>query len=328
MKFNRYTCLENDTGRTLEKIVRKILPETSLNKIYQSIRNGLIKINGKKVKQKDKLLCGDEIWIADFFTVKTKTNSNNSLNYNITLENVFENEHIRIINKPYGYAVQGSKASRPNLCDIIKADYRKKNISSLAFSPAPLHRLDTYTTGLLVFSNSIKGAQDFSFALKNNKINKTYLAVLDGKLTETLVLKDFLVKKQSLSANFHTMEIQNTITSDSKIAKTKIIPIYTVKDSEGFKTFAQIQIETGRTHQIRLQCSNAGFPLSGDKAYGSISSTPMMLHCYKMSFNFENLIGLPCELTAPLREDFLNWTKKILPNPILMIYNIYNEIHK
>ncbi len=326
MDFKHYKCQENDSGRTLEKIIRKMLPDTSLSKIYQSIRNGLIRINGKKARQSDKLVSGDEIWIADFFSVKTAQITDKPDEYNISLENVFENEHIRIINKPSGYSVQGSKSKKPNLSDIIKADFSKKNFSSLAFTPGPLHRLDTFTTGLLVFSNSITGAQDFSEALKNNQIKKTYLAVLEGKLTRKLELNDYIEKEKNNNSKFHTMKISSE-NLNGKNAVTLVKPVFCVND-QGEKTFVEIQIETGRKHQIRLQCANAGFPLAGDDVYGAKTKQHMMLHCYKMQFEFDNKIALPQELTAPLREDFLIWAKKFLPNSILLNYNICNEILK
>ena len=327
MDFIRCKCTENDAGRTLEKIIRKILPDVPLNKIYQSIRKGLIKINGKKSKQNDKVMSGDEIWIADIFSVKSVSEQQNFIDYNIKLENIFENDHIRIINKPSSFAVHGSHSSKPDLYQIIVQDYQKKNISTLSFTPGPLHRLDTFTSGLLVFSNSIKGAREFSLALKNNQIKKTYLAVLEGTLTQFLELNDSIEKNQNKCSAFHTMKVQKQKSREAKLAVTKVKPLYHVFDGIE-KTFAEIQIETGRTHQIRVQCSNAGFPLAGDKAYGAKSKDKIMLHSYKMTFPFENTIGLPGEITAPLREDFLEWTKKFLPNSILLNYNIFNETLK
>ena len=232
---------------------------------------------------------------------------------------IFENQFLKIINKPYNFPVQKSKKDEIALDEIIKSQYTPKE-KSLSFVPGPLHRLDKKTTGLLAFSNNLVGAKEFSNILQNHKVRKTYFTILEGELAENQFWKDSIntVDKKDFN-NFKIVSVNSKIDtkSNKKNAITEVFPIKTGLYQNKKITFAKIIIHTGRTHQIRSQCSYHGFPLLGDIAYNKNSEkiskdVDFFLHCYSLTFLETNILELPEKLIAPLPKNFSNFLKKYL----------------
>ena len=162
MLFLQYTISTDDENRRIDRVLRKFLKDDlALSQIYKSLRNGEIRVNNKKVKQDYKTQKNDIIFINERL-IKSKNQENqniqnekseNSKNYP-KLEVIFENQYVKIINKPYNISVQKSQKDEIALDEIIKAQYQPSE-KSLSFKPGPLHRLDKKTTGLLAFSNNV-----------------------------------------------------------------------------------------------------------------------------------------------------------------------------
>jgi len=326
MTFMQYTITQDDENRRIDRILRKFLKnELTLSQIYKYLRNGQIKVNNKKVKPDYKTQKNDIIFINEYL-IQNKNSKNKSENQNEKfinipkLEVIFENQFVKIINKPYNITVQKSKHDEVSLDDIIKQDY-KPTEKSLSFLPGPLHRLDKKTTGLLTFSNNLIGAQEFSKILQNHEITKTYIAILEGNLTSSQTWIDKIsineIKKQG---DFKTVSVSEKTTEanpTSKEAITEIFPIKTGIFQNKEITLAKIIIYTGRTHQIRSQCAFHGFPLLGDTAYNKKTSKisnnfDFFLHAYKLNIPKNNKLSLPEEIIAPLPKNFLNFLKKYL----------------
>lgn len=307
MDFQEYNFGKDDIDRRLDKIIRRFLPETSLSEIYSLIRKGLIKINNKKTKENYHISENDVLNIAAFLVAKKndlqKNESHSSLNLiDISKNIVFKNEHLLVINKPYDITVHGDKNS---LDEAVKLWYQTniKN-DSISFKPGPLHRLDRKTTGLLVFSLSNKGARWFTENIENHVIQKSYLGIVQGKLSKQARWEDKLSKTENNS--FVTVKI------DEKNGKQAITTCYPIKQEnikENTVTLCRFDIETGRTHQIRCQSSFHGFPLLGDTAYGgkkmSGTSRDFYLHAWKLTFPENNPLGLPKEIVCEPSDDFL-----------------------
>lgn len=314
MVFKKFSVGTNDTGRRFDRVLKKFLPTLPLSRIYQSIRSGFIRLNDKKAKAETLISTDDVISIAEVLcNDKSDEQKTNQPKNKIKLTDVFINQHIRIINKPYGIAVHDGE--KGGLTEIISSDYaEKKKDNSLSFIPGPLHRLDIITTGLLVFSQSIDGARIFSEMLQNHEIKKTYLAILQGKVKDTLKLEDKLTEKN------RTVRVAKNDDKAAKTAITNVIPlchgVYCDKDL----TLAKIQIETGRTHQIRAQCSVRGFPLLGDELYGGMKiqepsvQQKVFLHAWKLEVPNNNKLNVPSVYFASLPGDFVLILKKFLPD--------------
>ena len=350
MEWTTFTAGIDDNGRRFDRILKRLLPHAALSEVYQNMRKGFVKLNGKKADGSTRVSTHDIISVASFLVPAEKPEQPQQT-YRMPLETVFRNEYIWVINKPYGIPVQpseGTGENHANLAEIVAADYKtsKNGSDSLSFIPGPLHRLDRNTTGLLAFSQNLAGAQWFTRALSSESsdgrlIQKTYVGIVQGRLQTAVVWEDTITESNETDSHgFHTVSIGNTHTPTASINSSSAIP-YVSRDlpvpngSPAITkatplaygsclntplTFVQFDILTGRKHQIRAQSSHHGFPLFGDRAYSGSAIPPSLradrafyLHAIRLSFQ-DNPIGLPNELTAPLAKDFTNFLSQTLIN--------------
>lgn len=309
MDFQTFPTGKNDSQRRLDKVIRKFLPDSPLSAIYKYIRKGLIKVNNKKTDAEYHISDGDEIQIASFIlknAVNIEINNKNPEIPSLQLPPViFQNEHIIIFDKPYDVTVHGASDS----LDILVKKYFSANKASLSFTPGPLHRLDRKTTGLIAFSQSLVGAQWFSEKIKSHEITKKYVAVLQGKLPSKQEWKDTISKTEKTVNGFYVVE-QN---EDGNLAHTIATPLaYGVFDKTDF-TLAQMDIKTGRTHQIRAQSSIHGFPLLGDTAYKGKKLPEkypdFFLQAVSLNFPKDNPVNLPAQIKIEYSQALKNFLK-------------------
>lgn len=365
MNFTHFSVQKDDTGRRLDRLVRKFLCEEPLSRIHKSIRNGIVRINGLKKDAAYRVQKGDILDIADFLLQKTdgkptasekrSGESESVADTSSFFTDVFVNEDIRIINKAYGIPVQGGNKNIVSLDDLIKAEYfasrRNKTGASLSFKPGPLHRIDRRTTGLVTFSQSLRGARLFSQALAEKRIKKEYLAVLQGKLTETLEAEHFIERKKDTSANrgrqqtggFKTVHVFGSDSTDAekkpplraKKASSRIEPLAAgfIPEAGLDCTLARVIIETGRTHQIRSQSAFCGFPLLGDTAYGAAPfiyteadiTHKLFLHAFSLNFEKNNPLQIPCKISTQMPPFFQRFVQRYLPQADISTYTVNNE---
>lgn len=317
MDFKEFYAGENDSGRRLDKILRRFLNEMSLSELYKCIRKGLIKVNDKKINQNYKVNQQDKISIAAFLIEKNNSSSQDSKEktetaadlLSIMPEIVFQNKDLIILNKPYGQLVQGSSVS----LDKVIEQYYKKNSQddSLGFRTGPLHRLDKNTTGLLAFSWSIKGAHWFSENIQNHIVQKHYRGIVQGKITEKETWLDTITKEYNKENKFQTVNIEHNDTENN--SHTEVTPVAYGKYNGLDITYVDFLIKTGRTHQIRAQSSLHKHPLLGDTAYGGTRTelkNEYFLHAYELHFPSENPLELPEVITAELPDDFKYFLSK------------------
>lgn len=356
MDFTNFIAGIDDHDRRLDKIIRTLIPKSAISSLYKAIRKGFIKVNNKKQDINYKVQKDDKISIANFLlknqdenfnktkistenlTSNSTKNENNisqfSKNLKIPIETtkniineVFSNEHIRIINKPYDFSVHGKNGISTFIEELYKSE---KHSESLAFRTGPLHRLDRKTTGLLAFSNSQQGAIWFSNAISRRIIHKYYIGLCQGKVLNQEKWCDNLVPLKNENSSFHIMKVtkkncveQNLL--DTSVAITICTPLSYGKYQNQDVTLCQFQILTGKKHQIRCQSAFHGFPLLGDIAYGANkiqASQDIFLHAYKMFFPKNNSINLPEQITAPLPQKFqfflsdllINWNCELIIN--------------
>lgn len=313
MDFRRLIAGKDDDKRRLDRILRIYLQDKSLGEIYKLIRKGLIKVNDKKIKPEIHINEGDIICIADFLfeqkTVTPLTDEESSLNSHDSLNIVFENEHLLIIDKPYGRSVHGSENETNSGLDREVIHYlqkaKKPLKESLSFRPGPLHRLDKNTSGLLVFSKSLEGAHWFTEHIKDHSIQKKYYGLAEGKIEKEEKWEDKISDSKTSVKGFHTV-IQNEM---GLTAQTIAKPVGYGKLRDMPVTLVEYAIKTGRKHQIRIQSSLHGHPLAGDSAYGGSKNKALKreyyLQAYSLSFP-ENMLGLPSEIKIRPSTDFIS----------------------
>lgn len=327
MNFTDFKARADDDGKRLDRVLKKILGDGGMS-VHALLRKKLIRVNGEKAEHSMRLSDGDTVQIASFLLEGRSAHEDGaeipgggdgrtgSVPGTAGFDTVFRNGHLWVINKKSGMRVQ------EDIAPLVR-DLSPKENRSLSFTPAPLHRTDRLTSGLLVCSQSARGAEWFSHLLRENSrartdgyeadvpsggIRKFYLAVAEGSISGSLTLENLIQTDDAPRGGFSTVRVfpASDRNSCGKPARTVIVPL--AHGSCGGKelTLIQAQILSGRKHQIRAQCAYHGTPLFGDSAYGSSAGTggKFLLHASCMTFP-ENNLGIPERLTAPLPADFL-----------------------
>jgi 23S rRNA pseudouridine955/2504/2580 synthase len=285
----------NDCGRRLDRILRKSLPDHSLSLIHRLLRQGKVRLNGKRAAADERVTAEAVIRITvpdgAFHTQAVQKKDSPSLPP--LPEILWRGSGIIVFNKPPGLASHGEAS----LDTRVKAWLAKTLPPSLSFQPGPLHRLDKPTSGIITFSETLAGARLFSKLLRERKIIKTYLAIVEGVITGEDVWQDTLTRDTVA---------RTTRISDEAGAKNAQTVIKAIASNGGY-TLIEARLITGRTHQIRVQAAGHGHPLAGDVKYGGrkISGMPsgFFLHAGEMAFN-EQTDVFPPVITAPPPESF------------------------
>ena len=276
MDFTDFNTGKDDIDRRLDKVIRIVIPDLPLSGIYQSMRKGLIKVNGKKCKPDYRIIDGDVITVADILLKNKVESSPLHSDCKIKVEDiiVFENPDILVLNKPAGINVQKATKEDVSLADLVQEYYKKtRKNESISFKPGPLHRIDRQTAGLICFSMSLEGARCFTQQLKLHNIKKTYTATVEGTVTCRQTWNDYILKEDEAGSDFHTVTVidgnSDQVPDEAKECITTIIPLEAFTQNGNSYTKCEFQIETGRQHQIRAQSAFHGHPLAGDTAYGA-----------------------------------------------------------
>jgi len=302
------TAGENDSGRRLDRILRKALPDHPLALIHRLLRRGQVLVNGKPAKAQDRIERGAVILIpvlkeskksaVDFHGERKNSNTKVPRSPSRILPSaaapIWQDAGLIAFNKPAGLAVHG----RDSLDTIVRAFLSDKLPPSLSFTPGPLHRLDKPSSGIVVFSASLEGARLFTSLMKDHKIKKTYLAIAEGIVSKEDIWEDKLIRDR---------EKKKTFTSCDPCAKTAITKISPLASNSGC-SLIQAEIVTGRTHQIRAQAKAHGHPLLGDIKYSEqrVNSSEreskrnnyiagFYLHAWKLEFSGYKIEAPPPE---------------------------------
>ncbi len=221
------------------------------------------------------------------------------------LEVLFEDNHLIIVNKKSGDIVQGDKTGDTPLSDIIKQYIKEKYNKPGNVFLGVVHRLDRPTTGIIVFARTSKALERFNKMLRNKEVHKTYWAVVKNKpkeLQNTLI--GYLRKNpKNNKSTSYTSEIEGS--------KKAILHYKLIKSLDNYHLL-EVDLETGRHHQIRCQLSSIGSPIRGDLKYGfdrSNKDASIHLHARKIEF------------THPVTKDLISI---IAPTPNEVIWNACN----
>lgn len=305
MEFNKFIAGKDDSHRRLDKIVSRIFESNNVHTgIFPLIRKGLIKVNGKKAQAESRINEGDEIAIARFLfddsQAELSVTGKKDISLSIDDITLFRNGHILVLNKPSGINVQPSKDSDWCLADLVEEDFKNRNNNnSLSFKPGPLHRIDRYTSGLVVFSQSLEGARWFTDNMKTHSFSKDYLGITQGEYKENYERYLDIIDAPETSSD----QTFGTVTVNGKKGKPAITNAKFLKkiDIDGFPgNLIEFNIETGRKHQIRAQSAYHGHPLLGDTAYGGMKLKNKMFYLHARRLGIpENDLDIPAEIIAP-----------------------------
>lgn len=296
--MKEFIIKKNDAGQRLDKYITKSFPLIPQSLMYKYIRNKRIKVNGKKSEISYKLCVDDVIsmYVNDEFFEPVKPKYD-FLSAGKSLKIVYEDANIILIDKPAGIL---SHPDEGNYTDTAitrvkrylyeKGEYNPDN--EMSFAPALVNRIDRNTCGIIIGAKNAESLRILNEKLKNRELHKYYLCVAIGKLKNREgIIKGYLEKNEK----------QNRVyISEKSNDKTKAIATkYNVLDYKGGLSLVEVELLTGRTHQIRASFSHLGNPLLGDGKYGTNAQNKQFggykkqfLYSYKLAFDFESDAGI------------------------------------
>ena len=251
----KYTVTEEYTNTRLDNCLISKLKYLPKSKIYSIIRKGEVRVNGSRCKHDIRLKVGDIIRIPPHNTEKKNSFLPSNSMVGILKKNIiYHHENILIINKPVGLASHGGSGIRLGLIEAIRQiDKEYKNAHLV-------HRLDRETSGCIVLALKRSVLRNLNEEFREGRVEKKYLAVVKGEWPVNLSLVKSNLKKNVLRSGEREVQIH----SDGKESKTRFNLIKKNKEL----SLIECELFTGRTHQIRVQTSNLGYPILGDKKYG------------------------------------------------------------
>lgn len=262
------TVKKNDAGQRLDKFLGKAVKGLPTSMMYKLIRTKKIKVNRKRTDQKYILCEGDEIQLfikEEFFDSPEKDVG--ALNRIVPKLNIlYEDENILLLNKRPGVLVhEDSDAGENTLIMHVKAYLCQKGeydpYFEQSFTPALCNRIDRNTGGIVIAAKNAEALRIMNQKIKDNAITKTYLCLVHGTpKRKEAELRGFLRK----DSKNNTVEVRDTEFIGSK----EIITRYRVLKSLGDTSLLEVDLVTGRTHQIRAHMAHIGHPLLGDGKYG------------------------------------------------------------
>ena len=292
---------EEQQGKRVDGVISAYTTELSRNTVQRLIEEEQIKVNGNKIKPSYKTNLNDEV---DINIPKAK--EINLKPQNIPLEILYEDNDIIVINKPKGMVVHPANGNPDGtLVNAIMAKC-KDSLSGIGgeIRPGIVHRLDKNTSGVIIVAKNDKAHIKLSEDLKNHKIKKTYIALVRG-----------IIKENEATIN---MPIDRSKQDRKKMAvdkngKEAITHFKVLKRYNEKYTLLEINIETGRTHQIRVHLSHIGYPIIGDDTYSNGKNEwgviGQCLHAKSLKFEHP-ITGKEMLIEAELPEYF----QKILEN--------------
>ena len=289
---------DEETGERIDSFLSG-KTEFTRTRIQQLIKDRNITVNGKPTKSSYKIEENDEIIIEvpEVETTEIKPE-------NIKIDIVYEDSDIAVINKQAGLVVHPAHGHYSGtLVNAIL--YHIKDLSGIngEIRPGIVHRLDKDTSGLIVIAKNDKVHTALTEMFQEKKIRKTYLAILKGKLNKS---EGKIVTQIGRDKNDRK---KMTVIDDATKGKNAITN-YRVISQNNLFTLVKINIETGRTHQIRVHMRYLGYPILGDSVYGRKDNEKrQMLHAYKLEF-IHPVTGRQMEFIGEIPEDFQKALKK------------------
>lgn len=291
------TIGKNDSGQRIDKFITKSFPLIPQSLLYKYIRTKHIKLNGKRCQISTRLTEGDivSLYIKEEF-FEQLPDQYDFLKAPKTISILYEDDHILLVDKKPGLIVHpdenyhfDSLIARIQHYLYDKGEYNPKKENS--FAPALVNRIDRNTGGIVIAAKSAEALRILNLKMRNRELEKYYLCIVHGRLPQKEALLTGYLEKNEAQNRVYISQKPN---ANTRTIKTK----YKVLEERGAYSLLEIELLTGRTHQIRAHLASIGHPLVGDGKYGTnaqnkaTSYKKQALYSYKLIFRFTTDAGI------------------------------------
>ena len=281
--MREFTINKNDSGQRIDRFITKLMPALPQSMLYKGLRKNCVKLNGKHIK--DGSVFVKEGDVVNLYFSDEFFESKSSFNYvRADIDVVYEDDNIIIVNKPSGViAHSDTKNAQTTLIDMIKSylydngEYDEKAENS--FSPSLCNRLDRNTAGLVIAAKNAAALRDMNARIRNREVRKFYTAQVEGTPPQSGHLEGYAVRDRMVTS----------ITEKKQDGAKAVSLDYRVTARRSGGATLEIELHTGRTHQIRAQLAAVGYPLVGDTKYGGHGAKyRQALRAVRLEFDFSD----------------------------------------
>ena len=300
-----HTIGTQEAGQRLDKFLHKYMPEATTSFFYKMLRKKNITLNGKKAEGKEMLKEGDTV--SFFFSDETFTKFRGAATMDMNtseyekafrvikgIKVVYEDEDALIANKPAGVLSQKAKPTDVSLNEwLIGYLLQNKKISAkelATFKPSICNRLDRNTSGLVLCGKSLKGSQHLTKLIRERDVKKFYRTIVSGEMKKGALVEGYLLKDEKTNKVTVYPSGAGNVPKDAEPIKTAYKPLETIDNY----TVVEVELITGKTHQIRAHLASIGHPIIGDAKYGNFNINKevdrkiglkwQLLHAYRLEF--------------------------------------------
>lgn len=297
-----YVVSKAESGKKLHRLLRHLLPNMPLGRLYKMIDQGHVRVNGKRKKKEYAVAEGDvlsfQMTEEEYRQAAAGPRKRKFAGVPADLDVVYEDDELLVVNKPPGLLVHPDRTEYKNtlIARVHAYLYRKGELDSRFFLPAAAGRLDRNTSGLVLVGKTAGMLHQLNRWHQERAIGKFYLTVVEGTPPAEGEIRRALMRDPSAN--------RTRVASGGKDAVTR----YRVLDAQGGYALVEVELVSGRTHQIRAHLQSIGHPLLGDVKYGgrpAFGVNHQLLHAWR--------VGLPDGrvFVAPLPDVFARVVKAI-----------------
>ena len=302
-QVNFYTVSEADENQRLDNLLIKILKGVPKSHLYRIIRSGEVRINKARCLVNDKVQLGDIIRIPPIRV--SETSQINKVIPAATFPIIFEDDYYLIINKPHGVACHGGSGVSFGVIEQLR---QAKLYKFLELA----HRLDKETSGILILAKKRLALVELQEQMKKNQITKEYFALTLGAWRD---------EKRNVKApiyKYTNKDGERRVRIDQELGQFSHT-IFTLKNKYTEFSLVNADLQTGRTHQIRIHLQYLGFPIAGDDKYGNFEQNKlltkqglkrMFLHAHHVKF-IHPMTQQALEVNCPLPPELASFLSKL-----------------
>ncbi|TJY44502.1 RluA family pseudouridine synthase [Cohnella pontilimi] len=282
----------SESGKRLHRYLRTLMPNIPLGQIYKMIDQGRVRVNGKRKNQNYELSAGDELVLHIEETAYEEASAGQKkpkfVGVSADIDVVFEDDELLVVNKPAGMLTHPDQAQQKDtLIGRVHAYlYRKGQLDSALFQPATANRLDRNTSGLVLVGKTAGMLHQLNQWIQKRELEKFYVTLVEGRLSGEGLIEGSLIRDEKSNRTLVVKERKTTDPTEERPGEKEAKTRYRVLQTGRAHSLVEVELISGRTHQIRTHFQSIGHPLLGDIKYGGrpfAGINHQLLHAWRIT---------------------------------------------